>query len=239
MPQFALRQSGARPPLLCLPDEILDEIASELDLHEDLINFALASPPCADIVIPRHTQYRIIRVRNTGFQLWAHLARRVDLARNIREVHMCERHNYTAPDRMPTTLIDPQLDRAQYPEPDRVRNICEALSHMKDLRVFTWCWNTMGPQQRSKPTLLSAHEDAILDIVRQKPNVKHLGLSGRFANHVQSSSIDLNSISYPVSLLSSFVVIWLTTHVALECIQLDYLMPTRGCLGKAGKRCTR
>ena len=34
-----------------------------------------------------------------------------------------------------------------------------------------------------------------------------------------------------------FVVIWLTTHVALECFQPDCLVPTRGCLGKAGKHC--
>ena len=115
---------------------------------------------------------------------------------------MCERHNYTAPDRVPTTLIDPQLDLSQYSEVDRVRNVCEALSHMVDLRVFSWCWNTTGPQQRSKPTILAAHEDAILDVVRQKPTLKHLGLSGRFANHVQSSNIDPNSMSYPVSLLS-------------------------------------
>ena len=115
---------------------------------------------------------------------------------------MRERHNYTAPqDRMPTTLIDPQLDLSRFPEADRVRNICEALSYMGDLRVFSWCWNT---QQRSKPTILPAHEDAILDIVRQKPTLKHLGLSGRFANHIQSSNLDRNSMLYPVSLLSVF-----------------------------------
>ena len=198
----SITQSRVLPPLLRLPGEIIDEIALELDLHEDLINFALASHACASIVIPRHTQYRIIRVRNAGFQLWAHLARRADIARNIREVHMCERHNYTAPDRVPTTLIDPQLDLPQSSEADRVRNVCEALSHMVDLRVFSWCWNTTGPQQRSKPTILAAHEDAILDVVRQKPTLKHLGLSGRFATHVQSSNIDPNSMSYPVSLLS-------------------------------------
>ena len=117
---------------------------------------------------------------------------------------MCERHNYTAPDRMPTTLIDPQLDLSQSLEADRLRNICEALSHMSDLRVFSWSWNMTGPQQRSKPTILPAHEDAILDIVRQKPTLKHLGLSGRFAHHVQSSNIFRNSMSYPVSLLSLF-----------------------------------
>ena len=89
-------------------------------------------------------------------------------------------------------------------EADRVRNICEALSHMSELRVFSWCWTTTGPQQGSKPTILPAHEDAILDVVCQKPTLERLGLSGRFANHVQSSNIDRNSMSYPVSLLSLF-----------------------------------
>ncbi|EDR03958.1 uncharacterized protein LACBIDRAFT_306700 [Laccaria bicolor S238N-H82] len=95
------------PQLLRLPDQVLDEIASEIDFHEDLTNFGLALYACANIVIPRHTQYRIIRVRNASFQLWAHLARRADIARNIREVHMCEQHNYMAPGRLPTTLVDP------------------------------------------------------------------------------------------------------------------------------------
>ena len=103
---------------------------------------------------------------------------------------MCERHNYTAPDRIPTTFIDPQLDLSQSLEVDRLRNICEALSHMSDSRVFSWSWNTTGSQQRSKPTILPTHEDVILDIVRQKPTLKHLGFSGRFANQVQSFNID-------------------------------------------------
>ena len=103
---------------------------------------------------------------------------------------MCERHNYTAPDGIPTTLIDPHLDLSQSLEADRVRNICEALSHMSDLLVLSSrCWNTTGSQQCSKPTILPAHEDAVLDIVRRKPTLKHLGLLGRFANHVQSSNI--------------------------------------------------
>ena len=85
-----------------------------------------------------------------------------------------------------------------------MRNIGDNLSHMNDLRAFSWCWNTTGPQQRSKPTILPAHEDAIHDIVRQKPMLKPFGLSGHFANHVQRSNLDRNSRSYPVSLLSLF-----------------------------------
>ena len=109
---------------------------------------------------------------------------------------MCEWHNYTAPDRMPTTLIDPQLNLSQSLEADRMQNICEALSHMSELWVFSWCWNTMGPQQHSKPTVLPANEDAILDIIHQKPTLKHLRLLGCLANHVQSSNIDRNRASH-------------------------------------------
>ena len=85
-----------------------------------------------------------------------------------------------------------------------MRKIYKAWNHMSELRVFSWCWNTTGPQQRTKPTILPAHEDAILDIVRQMPMLKHLGFLGRFANHAQSSNIDHNSMSYPVTLLSLF-----------------------------------
>ena len=140
----------------------------------------------------------------TFVTLWVHLAKRADIACSIWEVHMCKWHNYTAPDCMPTTLIDPQLDLSQSPEVDHVGNIGKALSHMSDLWVFSWCWNTMGSQQRSKPTILPAHQDAILDIVHQKPMLKHLRFPGRFANHVQSSIINCNSMSYLVSLLSLF-----------------------------------
>ena len=78
---------------------------------------------------------------------------------------MCKRHNYTALDRMPTTLINSQLNLSQFPEADRVGNIGKALSHMSDLRVFSRCWNTTGPQQHSQSTMLPAHEVAILDII--------------------------------------------------------------------------
>ena len=47
-----ITQSRVRAPLLRLPDDILDDIVSELDLHKDLINFAAASHACANIVIP-------------------------------------------------------------------------------------------------------------------------------------------------------------------------------------------
>ena len=73
---------------------------------------------------------------------------------------------------------------------------------MRDLPVFSRCWNTTGPQQRSKSTILPAREDAIPHIVRQKPTLKHFGLSGPLAIQVQSFNLDRNSST--VSFLSLF-----------------------------------
>ena len=145
---------------------------------------------------------------------------------------MCERHNYAAPDHILTMLIDPQLDLSQSPEANRVQNICEALSHMSDLQVFSWCWNMAGQQQHSKATILPAHKDVILETVHQKPTLKHFGLLGRFTNHVQSSNIDCNSMSYPVSWLSLFC-----GDVADNTCSSG--MYPSGCLGKAGKHHAR
>ncbi|KAF8903452.1 hypothetical protein CPB84DRAFT_768658 [Gymnopilus junonius] len=198
MPHFLLKQSGRMPPLLRLPDEILEEIVSELDEHSDLVAFALASRVCAALVIPHHTQYRILRVRRTYPAMWAHLARRADLARNVREVHICERTNLRAPDHYPTTLIDKHLDAI--PDNDeesvRIRNICRALGHMRRLRVFTWSWMGVAGQQR--PTSHPLHENQVLTAISHLPMLEHISLHGKFALHALNSAIDLNSTTYPV-----------------------------------------
>ena len=199
MPHFMFKQRGQLPALFTLPDEILEEIVSELDQHKDLVAFALASRMCAATVMPHHTQYRILRTRHTLPEMWAHLARRADLARNVREIHICERHNFSMPDRYPTTLIDKLLDRTieNGEESLRIRNICQALSHMHRLKVFTWSWMDVPGQQR--PTSHPNHENAILTAVTHLPKLETLSLSGRFALHALNSTQDPRSLTYPVS----------------------------------------
>jgi hypothetical protein len=198
MPNFFMKQSGHMPAFFTLPDEILEEIVSELDQHKDLVSLALTSRICAASVIPHHTQYRILRVRHSLPEVWAHLARRSDLARNIREIHICERHNYGMPDHYPTTLIDPALDRAwdTADESNRVRNICMALGHMYRLRVFDWSWRGVPGQQR--PTSHPTHENAILTAVNNLPALETLSLNGKFALHALNSMQDPKSLTYPV-----------------------------------------
>ncbi len=199
MSTLSQKQSRSLPPIFSLPEEILEEIISELHQHKDLIALALTSRACADAVIPHHTQYRVLRVRHPLPDMWAHLARRSDLARNIREVHIYERNNYQMPDHYPTTLIDDKQDRSwkNADESARVRNICQALSHMHHLRVFNWSWRDVIQQIR--PTSHPAHENAILTVVSRLPSLEVLRLNGNFAMHALSSTHDPKSLTYPVS----------------------------------------
>jgi len=202
MPLFLLKQRNQLPPICQLPDEIIEEIVAELDQHKDLLAFALTSRICAALVIPHHTQYRILRMRSTVPDVWAHLARRADLARNVREVHISEPCNHWALDHYPTTLLDPQLDRdfSNAEESVRIRNIYLALSHMHRLHTFTWSWKGVRGDQR--PTSNPSHENSVLTAVIRHPSLEHFSLNGRFAMHALSSYIDTHSLMYPVSLIS-------------------------------------
>lgn len=202
MPHFLLKQRNQLPPLCQLPDEIIEEIVAELDQHKDLVAFALTSRICAALVIPHHTQYRILRMRSTVPDVWAHLARRADLARNVREVHISEPSNHWALDHYPTTLLDPHLDRdfSNAEESVRIRNICLALSHMHCLHTFTW--SSKGVRGDQRPTSNPVHENSVLMVVTRHPSLEHLSLNGRFAMHALNSSIDPNSLMYPVGLIS-------------------------------------
>ena len=205
MPHFLFKQRNQLPPICQLPDEIIEEIVAELDQHKDLVAFALTSRICAGLVIPHHTQYRILRMRSTVPNVWAHLARRADLARNVREVHISEPSNHWALDHYPTTLLDPHLDRglSNAEESVRIRNICLALSHMQRLHTFTW--SSRGDQ---RPTSNPVHENSVLMVVARRPSLEHLSLNGRFAMHALNSSIDTNSVMYPVRLISFPITIF-------------------------------
>lgn len=191
-----MKQSGNLPCILRLPDEILEEIFSELDEHVDLVAFGLASRMCYALVTPHHTQYRILRVRHTLPNVWAHLARRSDLARNIREIHICDEKSKWTPEHYPSTLVDDILDRRLENAEESVRtsNLCKALGQMRQLHTLTWSWNN-----GQRPTSHPKHENAILTVLSNLPHLKNLTLNGKFAMHALPSARDPESLTYPVS----------------------------------------
>ncbi|KAF7309393.1 F-box domain-containing protein [Mycena indigotica] len=200
---FGLKQEQpvlSSPPqyLLRLPQELLDEILSELD-HVDLVAVALVSRACSALVIPRHTEYRVIRTRHLLPAMWAHLARRADLARNIREVHIAERSNRTTSDRIPRTLLLAEgkgnLSGKDLVEANRVRNICAALGHMQNLHTFTWSWEVSPP---AAPTVEPGMENAVLNVLLTKTPLRRLGLAGLFGLHAPTRMADPESLGYPL-----------------------------------------
>ncbi len=198
--------------LLHLPPEILDGILSLIDSHDHILAFALASHACAAFAIPRHTEYRILRIRHSRPELWAHLAQRTDLASLITHVHISDRNTCLQPDRIPRTLVDPlitrELNNPRVLEAVRIQNICKAVGNMKSLRSFVWEFNAKPPD---KPTLLPEHEDAILRALRRKRTLESFALIGPFGSHAPSLNLDAESQQYPVSVQVPYLLILLTS----------------------------
>ncbi|KAJ7147644.1 hypothetical protein C8R43DRAFT_926134 [Mycena crocata] len=216
MPTLTQKYGSKSPWFLRLPQELLDEIISDLE-HRDLVSLALVSRASSALVIPRHTEYRVVRTRHLLPAMWAHLARRADLTRNIREVHICERLNKTASDRVPRSLIDRCVDEkmGHIVEERRIQNICTALGHMRRLHTFTWSWEVDPP---SVPTIEPAHENAILEVLSKKKTLRHLGLSGVFGAHAAGLGYDPNSVLYPL---------WKFSNLTSLCLRGDaWIKPT-------------
>ncbi|KAJ3718710.1 hypothetical protein C8R42DRAFT_609937 [Lentinula raphanica] len=143
-----------------LPLEILDSILSEIDDHDDLIALALSSKDLHRIVIPRHSEYRVLRIRHRFPALWAHLALRADLSRNLREIQITQRDNQALIERYPTTPVSSYQANAHgmvdSPDPhqeerERVRNLLVVMEHTQRLKAFHWDFRhsigTLFPEQ--------------------------------------------------------------------------------------------
>lgn len=192
-------------PILRLPPEILDAILSLIEAHVDLLSFALAGRACASFAVPRHTQYRILRIRHSRPELWEHLAHRADLSNFILHVHISDKNTQLQPDRIPHTLVKPLTtqERSYDLETIRIENICRTIRHMRSLRTFVWEFHMRPPY---KPTICVQHEDSILQALSQNSHLESFALIGPFGYHAPSYRSDPESQKYPVSPLSSFPI---------------------------------
>ena len=189
--------------MISLPLEILEEIASYIEFHSDLVSLALTCTVWNQLIIPAHTEYRIIRVRGKMMSMWAHLARRSDLARNIREIHLCEPDNYRSPDRYPTALLSADQSIAPVSKEDqRIAHMCQALMHMNRLEEFEWCWNS----KFGRPTFKSVHEAQIFNALSRCKSLRRLRLSGPFGEHAMGVDRDPEGVFYPVRIFSLCVI---------------------------------
>ncbi|KAL1696734.1 hypothetical protein GGG16DRAFT_85198 [Schizophyllum commune] len=201
--------ANAVPGFLKLPLELMHEIVADVDAHADLMAIALTCRSFAHLIIPGHLEYRIIRVRHPLSSMWHHLAKRRDLARNIREVHFCDRNDYSDSDRWPKRLVEgtPTTD-----EVTRIKNICTALHHMEKLVVFTWT----SMERHAGPTQCPLHEDAILQALCGKPSLQRLAVIGNLGTHAVGTNLDPKSVVYPLWRVNNLTSIILSGDAFLK-----------------------
>jgi hypothetical protein len=182
--------------LMTLAPETLEEIASYIESHRDLISLALVSSAWKSRIIPRHSQYRVIRIREDMPHLWAHLAKRSDLARTITTVHICEDLDFSSPQIYPTAFIKrvPETGPPHKVEERKIKNMCQALRHMTRLKEFAWSLNS-----DAFPTTYAIQEDAIFSALSQCKSLLHLALWGRFAERAPGVDRDPSGTIYPVN----------------------------------------
>lgn len=73
-------------PLLTLPPELIEVILEWVESPADVLSLSRTCSLLRDLAIPEHLHYRCIEVEDTTGELalWAHLAHRPHLARNVR-----------------------------------------------------------------------------------------------------------------------------------------------------------
>lgn len=167
-----------------LPPETLDDICCFVDSHSDLISLATTSHAWEATIIPRHSEYRKIRISRIleAPSVWAHLRRRIDLARNIRSVELVEvRHVLSVPDRRPTTLLVEEVDVPEFADDTYVlESFCTVLRALQNLVDFTW-------ERDYLPTDHPGYEAAVFLALTNCHSLKRLRLSGNFATQSEGT----------------------------------------------------
>ncbi|TFK62672.1 hypothetical protein BDN72DRAFT_377966 [Pluteus cervinus] len=161
-----------------LPVEILDTIVALIQEHSDLLSLALTTRSLSFLVLPHHAEYRIVRLATRHPEVWAHLAERLDLARNIDALYLIEDPHYLPlPERYPVTLIpgaarESGLLELPNDEHERVRvlNVVGALRNMTSLRRFVWIQPWASGIWMDNP---SYYRD-ILQVLTQLPSLREL-----------------------------------------------------------------
>ena len=171
--------------ILDLPRELIDDILAFIDGHGDLVNLACTSKLFKSLIVPWHTEYRVLRVNKFAFGATAgevlnHLKTRSDLTRNIRVVHLppysgpppnLEYHN-----RFPRHFLRPtHLPRLKGPvplSPEQLQAFSDVISTLEGIRTFIWSSNGLLAGEEAP----SASD--VLEQLANKPYLTHLEFFG-------------------------------------------------------------
>ncbi|KZV62387.1 hypothetical protein PENSPDRAFT_539851, partial [Peniophora sp. CONT] len=74
-----------------LPPELLNSVVDAIPERHDLLSLSLVCSTLRDVIIPGHLQYRVLVASEEETGLWACLAVRGHLARNVRNLEIFDR----------------------------------------------------------------------------------------------------------------------------------------------------
>lgn len=137
-----------------LPVEIAEHIISYIHSHKDLLSLALVSRAFPSLIIPKHIEYRELRIGPTTPHIWTHLAHRADLTCNIRTV-VFQTPASGRLSRYPVTLVD-DGHAVDVSEDNLVDVICKAFRNMRRLENFCWRNSSYKSSTRSDVKILTS-----------------------------------------------------------------------------------
>jgi hypothetical protein len=190
-----------RQGLSDLPYDLIETIVSYIDAHRDLISLSLANKALYDIIIPRHSQYRLVRTSLKSVQVWSHLASRPDLTRNIRILHIKRGDLVWLPDRYPVNMAPEQLlgsrrsqgsipcsgDKNQEnvdKEAISCQELCRAINRMQYVQEAAW--TTLNP--KAVPVKNPQNEEMVLDAIVSLASLNKLRIVGNFGNYLHQQT---------------------------------------------------
>jgi hypothetical protein len=167
--------------MMDFPFDITEAILSSIDSCAALRSLALTCTFWANHIIPRHIQYRTLLLGppdERTIDVWAHLAIRKDLAKNIRDVRLMS----TQPERWryPTSLVTAASDDC----PSEREAILKALENMESLQIFSW--------QPSDPGESPLGDRDIASVLRKSRTLARLSITS-----TDNPRIDISPISGP------------------------------------------
>ncbi|TFK64760.1 hypothetical protein BDN72DRAFT_846285 [Pluteus cervinus] len=184
-----------------LSPELLEHILNWVEHRRDLISFACVSKMCKEFVIPRHTEYRVLRLSGgrDWVTTWNHLTRRLDLVSNFRTIHFVSMDNaaHRGGFRVPSTWEE-KVDQARKIHlrnwkaehiMKQIEAICEVMERVEMLHTFIW-------ERLPGHTVIGGDEKRLLGLVAQKPTLRRLELSDEWG--LEGLFVSLEDIQHPI-----------------------------------------
>lgn len=126
-----------------MPNEILDEIASYVDLKRDLLSLALTCHRMRDVFLPNHFRYRVVKAKVSSMRVWHHLAVCRASARKVRRLEIMDERGSESeiiiPPNITTTDADVETtyDGLDLPA-EQEKLLVSAVAEMHGLQSFKW-----------------------------------------------------------------------------------------------------